>query len=304
MKTEPEILELIRRYIDGDASEADRQTLQQVLRRDPTNRRLFARYANIDATLGGGSIKLKETIHSAKSIRTTWLSWRPLTAAAAGIVFGMFCTSVVFAYAVPQFGLNRVLVAAFFEDGFEMPHPDLRTGFPQGAGAWSGDLDGVVPGAEGILPAEGKSMIRLAPREDRAFSAMARIFDLAEHFPGPSHESKTIEVSASFHGSDSGALDRNQIRIAAFVEAPQEVRKIWNTDPRLERALLSTARTVKMKPGDHGWQTLKIGMQIPAGTRSVVIFLGAAIADDLAPKSAHYVDDVQVNTITQETHLP
>ncbi len=32
---------------------------------------------------------------------TRWLSWRPLTAA-VGIVLGMFCTSVVFAYAVPR----------------------------------------------------------------------------------------------------------------------------------------------------------------------------------------------------------
>ncbi|MCX6858329.1 MAG: hypothetical protein NTV80_25905 [Verrucomicrobia bacterium] len=304
MKTEPDNLELIRRYIDGDASEADRQALQEELRCDPTTRRLFARYANIDATLGGGSITLKEPVLSAKTLRTTWLSWRPLTAAAAGIVLGMFCTSMVFAYAAPQFGLHRALVASFFEDGFEVPQGDLRKGFPQGAGAWSGDLDAVVPSTEGVLPVEGKSMIRLAPREDRGFSAMARIFDLAELFPSPSHESTAIEVSASFHGSDAGALDRNQIRIAAFFEKPEDVRTIWNNDPRLEKALLHTARTVKMQPGDHGWQTLKIEMEIPTGTRSLVIYLGTGMADDLAPKGAHYVDDVQVNTITQETHLP
>jgi hypothetical protein len=295
-----QLFQLFAAKSDGSITTAEHEELTQTLRENADARSLW--FAHQDVELG---LRTRFNAAPVKQSRPQqWLTWRPLTAAAAGIIFGMFCTSVVFAYAVPQFGLGRVLVAAFFEDGFEMPNADLRKGFPNDAGAWSGDIDGVVPGAEGVLPAEGKFMMRLAPREDRAFSAMARIFDLTELFPRPSDESTAIEVSASFHGSDAGALDRNQIRIAAFFEEPEDVRTIWNNDPRLEKALLHTARTVKMQPGDHGWQTLKIEMEIPAGTRSLVIYLGTGMADDLAPRGAHYVDDVQVNTITQVTHLP
>ena len=89
MKSENESLELIRRYIDGTATEVDRQALQELLRWDPAMRRLYARYANLDATLGSGSLTLGPPASSMKPVQTQWLSWRPLTAAAAGLVVAL-----------------------------------------------------------------------------------------------------------------------------------------------------------------------------------------------------------------------
>ncbi|CAN5877640.1 hypothetical protein BH11VER1_BH11VER1_20340 [soil metagenome] len=90
MNSEHERLELIRRHMDGTASAEDLRALQEGLRSDPNFRRTFARYANVDAALGSGRLTLApvaeiKTIVS-RQASFTWLSWGPLTAAAAAML--------------------------------------------------------------------------------------------------------------------------------------------------------------------------------------------------------------------------
>lgn len=86
MKSDQEQLELIRRCIDCAASEEDRKALQERLRHDPAARRLYARYANIDATLGSGSIALKVAESPQLQKWNGLRHWRPLAAAVAALV--------------------------------------------------------------------------------------------------------------------------------------------------------------------------------------------------------------------------
>jgi hypothetical protein len=300
MKSELENLELIRRYIDGDASEADREALQEKLRRDPGTRRLFARYANIDATLGSGSIKLIEQVHPVKPGRSTWFSWRPVTTAAAGIAFGIFCTSMVFAYAVPRMKLVRQQVVPLFTEGFEDVTLATGRGFPSSAGVWSGQLTAAIPPEMGVIPKEGRHMARLEPSAERKFCTAVRIVDLAEYPLPLGAESQTVEVTASFHRIPSDSAERNQIRLAAFSEAPEDVKPIWNSENMFDHVLQHAARTVTTKRGEDGWQTLKATMEIPPGARSLVIYLGAAVPDDVAPKTVHFLDDVRAQFVIKE----
>lgn len=92
MKSEHDQLELIRRHMDGDATPVDHQTLQELLRTDPATRRLYARYANIDATLGSGCIALRSPVQPAKPARSIWVTWRPIMAAAAALILGFVLT--------------------------------------------------------------------------------------------------------------------------------------------------------------------------------------------------------------------
>jgi hypothetical protein len=154
---------------------------------------------------------------------------------------------------------------------------------------------------EAVVPKEGQHMVRLAPLTGRKFCAAARIVDLAEFPILTSMESWTVEVTASFHGSDPAWADRNQIRLAAFSEPPRDVKAIWNGDNRLDQALQHLGQTVPTKPGESGWQTLKVSMVIPAGARSLVIHLGAGAADDAGPKTPHYIDDVHVRFLIKES---
>ncbi|MCX8497526.1 MAG: hypothetical protein ORN51_15200 [Akkermansiaceae bacterium] len=303
MKSEPESLELIRRYIDGDASEADREALQEELRRDPTTRRLFARYVNIDATLGSGGIALRGPAHPAKPVRSTWFSWRPVTTAAAGIVFGIFCTSMVFAYAVPRMKLDKLRVVPLFVEGFEDVKLVAGRGFPSSAGGWSGQLSAVIPLEMGVNPKEGTHMARLEPSAGRKFCTAVRIVDLAEYPLPVGAASQTVEVTASFHRIPSDSAERNQIRLAAFSEAPEDVKPIWNSENMFDQVLQHAARTVTTKHGENGWQTLEATMEIPPGARSLVIYLGAAVPDDAAPKTVHFLDDVRAQFVIKEATL-
>ncbi len=70
-----------------------------------------------------------------------WSAWRPLTAsAAAGIVFGMFCTSVVFGFSVRS--LEKVV--SLLQEGFESGAAPLVTGIPQELNQWTGDDSEIV----------------------------------------------------------------------------------------------------------------------------------------------------------------
>lgn len=229
-----------------------------------------------------------------------WLAKRSLSATAAGLVFGMVCSSVVFAYTMPRMKLDRQRVIQIFEESFEDLNAKYDRGFPRDVGGWSGEIETVVAAEGGVSPKEGQYMARLAPVGNRKFCPVARIVDLAEYPLNNATETRTVEVTASFHGMDSKWADRNQIRLAAFAEAPQEVKAIWNNDGLLEQALLHLGRTVKMKQGQQGWQTLTATMDIPAGTRSLVIHFGAGTADDAGPKTKHYLDAIHVQFVIKE----
>jgi hypothetical protein len=196
--------------------------------------------------------------------------------------------------------MDRHRVVPLFNERFEDVKAVFGRGFPNDASGWSGDFSSVVSAEDGKSPTEGQHMARLTPAADRKFCAAARIVDLAAFPLSSATETRILEVSASFHGMDSERANRSQIRLAAFAEAPQDVKAIWNADTRLEQALQHVGRTVKMKRGEHGWQKLKVSMEIPAGTRSLVIHLGAGTADDAGPKTLHYLDDVHAQIVITE----
>ena len=226
---------------------------------------------------------------------------RPLTSAAAGLSVGLLSASMVFAYTGPRTMSDRRQVVPLFAEDFEEVTALFGRGFPNDAGGWSGDFAAVVSAEGKVSPKEGRHMARLAPAAGRKFCAAARIVDLAEFPLSSAAELRTVEVTASFRGIDTGWADRNQIRLTAFSEAPQDVKAIWNGDSRLEQALQHLGRTVTVKPGEHGWQTLRVSMEIPAGARSLVIHLSAGVADDAGPKTLHYVDDVHAQFVITET---
>ena len=293
--------ELIQHYLHGEATDAEVAELDRLLASDRALRRKLIVETGIDA----GLCEIARERASQPSVvvprRSVWLSWRPLTAAAAGIAFGMFCTSVVFAYAVPRMRVDRHRVVPLFIERFEDVKAVFGRGFPNDADGWSGDFDEVVSTDGAISPKEGQHMARLAPIAGRKFCAAERIVDLAKFPLISGTESRMVEVTASFHGMDSEWADRNQIRLAAFAEAPKDVKAIWNSDSRLDQVLQHLGRTVTMKPGEHGWQTLKVSMEIPTGARSLVIHLGAGVADDARPKTLHYIDDVRAQFVITET---
>jgi hypothetical protein len=199
---------------------------------------------------------------SARSFRSRWLQWRPLAAAAAGIVFGMLCTSVVFAYVAPSLGK----VTTLLQEGFESNSVKLRSDFPSETGVWGGGLARVVQGVDGVAPPEGRQMLRVEPDASATLTYLDRIIDLSSLPLPAAGEVRYVEVTASFHAGAGGLRDRYTLRAAAFGEAPGSLRQLWLKVPWREleeRTLAGAKRGLSTAADTTGWH--KITVRVPAG---------------------------------------
>ena len=92
---------------------------------------------------------------------------------------------------------------------------------------------------------------------------------------------RSVEVEASFTTSNPKESSAFQIRLGLFSQEPEAVRPIWNDHELLFDTVLGHVHTTM--PGDQaGWHKLRAMIEVPPGTRSIVI-LASAGNDELAP---------------------
>jgi hypothetical protein len=273
----------------------EHEELQQWLRDEAEARQLWFVHQDIEMGLQAHLVAAPaNVIELASAIR--WWNWRPLTAAAAGLAIGLFSASLVFGLVTPWPPSTQTLLTEGFED-VEMVRD---RGLPVRVGVWSGDLLAPQDAEGNVKPAEGLRMVKLPPDVRRMFSYTSRFLDVTAFPPMGASQSRQIEVTARFHGATPGVSDRFQIRLAAFAEDIAGARAIWIGGVVNEQALIHVAKTVTMDADTRGWTTLRSTMDVPAGARLLLISLAAAAADAEGPKTAHYLDDVQVRLITGE----
>lgn len=297
-RTEHE-LELMRRYLEGVASQEETQELESLIVKDAGVRQDFLRYAHLDSALAGVRRSQPSVVAPRRSV---WLSWRPLTAAAAGVAFGIFGASMVWAYAVPI--ANRVVkrTIAVLSEGFEDSQFTPHRRFPTEANQWSGDLVASVEAEEEVTPLEGNRMMRLTLKPSRELSHAWRIVDLAD-FPELAHaETRRLEVSAAFKTPEPAGALRYRVRLAAFGQEPTALREIWSDESVIFDTMIEqVVRNVWTQPDDRGWQTVQACLEIPPGTRSIVISLAAGATDPDQPPEVHYLDDVRARFVIAPT---
>lgn len=286
--------ELIDALIEGDITEADFLRLEAEMSIDPAARKAyFDRVALTQAlTAEAMAAPAMKAAPKVKSQRM-WLSWRPLTAAAAGIVFGMFCTSVVFGIVV-QRGLEKKTPLALVQPSFEDAQMPLAKGFPDASAHWGGDEAQVVTAENGVSAKEGKFMLRLEASPRGSPRLVYQVIDLTL-LPSSGGEMREIEISASFAAADAESAMRYIIRAFAVSEARENLDAAW-LDHR-DEATASATRGLDVMPGSSGWQTMSLKIQVPRTARSLVLFFGVRTPDKTLPKSVHYIDDVQVSLI-------
>jgi hypothetical protein len=286
--------ELIDLHLLGTISKADAVELEAVLASSPDAREDFRQRCNVDAALrqeaAGQSMPTR--VNASKTAH--WLTWRPLTAAAAGIVFGMFCTSVVFGFVV-QRGFEKKTPLAVFQPSFEDAQMPLAKGFPDGSAHWGGDEARAVMAESGIEAKEGKIMLRLEASPRGSPRVVYQVLDLTSLPLGSGGEMREIEITASFAAADADASVRYLLRAFAVLEAREHLDATW-FDHR-DDAVASATRGLDVMPGVHGWQTMGLKIQVPRAARSLVLFFGVRTPDKTLPQAAHYLDDVQVSLI-------
>jgi hypothetical protein len=271
--------------------------LQELLRHDADARSLWFLHQDIEIGLRmhiftEENTSAKSTTVAAQGI--AWHQWRPLTAAAAGLLVGLFSASMVFGFVV-QRGAEKRVPLPVFEPGFENPTMLLESGFLSATGRWSGDAAEVVKAERGVSPRQGNFMLRLEP-VNKGAARIYQVLDLQSVFSSAGTESMEIEISASFAAADPDTSARYAIRAFAVTEAPQELDAAWFE--RRDESIASVARGLDVAGGVKGWQTVSVRIQVPRAARSLVLFLGARTPDKSARIVPHYLDDVRVSIIS------
>ncbi len=299
----PDSHDLIQRHMAGLLTDDEAAVLQNRLKADTDLRRLYLHYMNLDVALeaqAGSRDRVIDLLRAAPLTENKpagrWYSWRPLTAAAAGIAIGMFCTSVVFGFV----GQRQMRTQTLLSEGFEDPGMPVEHGLPQRAGVWSGDFAAPEVGNKRVQPAEGSRMVRLPQAEKRRFSYAMRFIDAGQLPPQDGLKTRQIEVTAAFCSESSLLPEHYQIRMAAFAGTLAEARAVWLGGRIDEQALMHVARTISTAPGHHGWTSVCTGMEVPAQTNWVLVSLAAAVPDGEAAKTARYLDDVHIRVLTHE----
>jgi hypothetical protein len=313
-KDHQELSDLIQACLDDRASDEQITRLNAKLRSDSAARDLYLRLADTHSCLAVDESLWMDDIADGRAFKAptrqsssfNWLNWRPIAAAAAGLVMGMFCTSVVFAYTQPR---SPVVVSkalpladADFESGSQVP----AQGIPSSAGAWSGDYSRVVEAENGITPKHGQNMLRFlrsdnerSSKNERSFvGEMAQVIDLRPLRAELSGADQLVEVSAQFNSiaTPPGAKYEFNVKAAVFRGDIADAPRLWEDH---EASLSRSARTVVADSEVATWQRVAMPLVVPLDAdflviEAAVVFKGAQSAQSVAEFPGHYVDQVEV----------
>ena len=237
--------------------------------------------------------------------QSRWITWRPLTAIAAGIVFGTFCTSVVFGLVAQRAAAVKETPLVVFDPGLESTAPITARDVPSRVGAWGAASGRVVTAENGVEPREGQRMLRLEPLPPNKqgkthLSSAYQMLDLRSLPKASRSGDAQVQVTASFYAANSEVNSRYAIRIFAIDQPPDKARsRFWQKTEDSGVAIVQ--ETFGTEPGEGGWHTFSLKMPLPRGARTLVFILAAGVPKDATGEaSMHYLDDVQVSVLTPQ----
>ena len=302
-KKERELDDLLNKYLDGNLSEVDARALSTQIEESAEVREHYWELASIhgmvEQTMQSASLQAatgRESAEPDRRPRTSGLS--RIKTGIAGLAIGVFSASVVWAFKLPQDNQPQPKIQEIVSESFENPEQNFKRRFPFEAGKWFGDISSISVGQK-ISSASGVRVAQFLDNPKAKFAYARYLIDLDEYAkPGQNH-SRSVRVEASFFASNPNDSSVFQIRLAAFSQEPQDIAPIWNDSEVLfDQVLQHVGRNHITKPGqDSEWHKLGASIEIPSGTRSVVISLGAGMVDSSDDKSNHYLDDVRVSLV-------
>ncbi len=297
--------ELIQRYLHGQATDPEIAELDRLLASDPALRRRLIVEMGIDAGLCEIARERAAQPSVVARRRSVWLSWRPLMAAAAGIVFGMFCTSMVFGYVVPRTMQEWQTV---FSEGFESGIVKTAPGLPCETSNWGGDEAEVVASAPGAKTHGGTKMLRFVsatyPGENSPRSQWGDVYRLVD-VRGLAGERRALaRLSASFSQGAFTGEERFVFRLGAYAldqelsTLPAPLNLAWlqqnNSATGSRRAVLTSTLQ---------WQDVSVEVPITRDTRYVMLHLAMVQEQPVLESGsvqfrAHFMDDVKLEIVS------
>jgi hypothetical protein len=258
MNTE-RIEHLLHQYFDSDITEAEAAELDIALQTRPEARARFWKEAHTQGALrewgleerGRRELRVLEPPappNASRREKARWLSWNPLAAAAAGVVFGMFCASVAWAVNAPRSLALLPSTIPLNDPSFESQPGRLPSGFPSKYGVWSGDNAQVVESGNAL---DGKRLLQFvhANREPSLPNYGAHscdVFQLVDLRPIKTKSDSgecMLELSAQF--LDLRPMPGERItflcRLHVFTGPPETLTPEWPLNQRQALALGSAS---------------------------------------------------------------
>ena len=302
-KKERELDDLLNRYLNGNLSEEDARALSTQIEESAEVRERYWELASIhgmvEQTMQSVSLQAttgKESAEPERRPRVSGLS--RIKIGIAGLAIGVFSASVVWAFKLPQDNQPQPKIQEIVSEGFENPEQNFKRRFPFEAGKWFGDISS-ISADQATSSASGVRVAQFLDNPKTKFAYARYLIDLESYAEVYPTHTRSLRVDTSFFASNLDQSSVFQISLAAFSQVPQDIARIWNDSEVLfDQVLQHVGRNHITKPGqDSEWHKLGASIEIPPGTRSVVISLGAGMVDSNADKSNHYLDDIRVSLV-------
>ena len=300
-KKERELDDLLNKYLEGSLTKEEALVLSNRIEQSSEVRERYWELASIhgmvEQTMQTASLQATTGRASAEPERRPRVpGLSRIKIGIAGLAIGVFSASVVWAFKLPQDNQPQPKIQEIISESFENPEQNFKRRFPYEAGKWFGEISSISAGQK-ISSVSGVRVAQFLDNPKAKFAYARYLIDLESYAEVYPTHSRSLRVDTSFFASNLNESSVFQIRLAAFSQAPQEVRPIWNDQEVLfDQVLQHVGRNHITKP-DYGseWHKLGASIEIPPGTRSVVISLGAGMVDSKGDKSNHYLDDVRVS---------
>ena len=316
--------ELLIEHLHGRLPPEKHAALNDLLRRDAEAREWLRTECAVETRLRALAMEkeAEEVVPHVEQPRTPststrWLSWRPLAAAAAGIVFGMLCTSVIFAHVAGGGMLKaRRLLPLKFPD-FEQRSGKLPGNPPASFGIWTGDGAEIVEASLEARPTSGSKMLRFVraetdPPSPKGVPNRCDVYQLIDLGPiwaqAGQDDEVTLEVRVSFLDTNTGPEGSGTFKCRLLVH-PGEPEAIRNGWPQSRFGGCAYARTdLPNGPSTRGqWRTAQAKVILPRDARIAAVHLGMIRFTDTALPQAEfgqcYVDNVSL-TVTARPLFP
>lgn len=305
MNTE-QLHSLIDAWRDDALTPEQAATLSQCLRESEEARRVFQAEAQMHGLLHcavmNSIVEQTDMLGASSATRgraRIWLQWRPLAAAAAGIVLGMFCTSIVWAVSSPRATAERLfsLINGSFDEA------RLGHGFPRQTGVWSGDEAAITDGRLRFIKPEADE----ADPSGHAISC--DVFQLVDLRPlrrtGSSAGDAVLELSARF--ADERPSNTNPsvtffCQLYLFQGDPKQMHQSWPQS--ITEALASgSAQVTTLGTDAKGARQLTARCLVPAEADLAVVQIAARPNLRPAKLDSLFADDVTI-TLKTSPELP
>jgi hypothetical protein len=315
--TSLELTDLIHAFLDGRATDAEADRLNEMLLADAAAREMYVQLADMHSCLAVDEQfwvePLRESVNNDQTREPVRpkasMLGRPLPAAVVGLAVGLLCASLAFGYVVPLF----LHLATLLNENFESGPAPVSTGMPSRPGVWGGDSSEVVGPTQGVTPHSGGKMLRLL-RADypgksrheadpfRRVSYVAdqwQLIDLRAFKAELAAGNVIARLSAAVNAAEFPEDETYRCSFSIHALDAETVRNLTPDDPYgLSDASLAVvdATNASLDRDPRTWQIEGCELHVPADASYLMVRVGVAHNFEQRREDfpGHFIDDVKL----------